>query len=158
MECPSCHANNVEGASFCSSCGTSLTSARAAEALADRLARLGAAVVDGIVLVAPVGVFAVVTPLLFHGPGGKTDASVFILLSLLIVLIFQMVLLTKDGQTLGKKALGIRIVKMNTGENGGFVPNVLLRLIANGMIGIIPFYGLVDILFIFRSGRRCIHA
>ena len=158
MECPGCHANNVEGASFCSSCGTSLTSVRAAEALAGRLARLGAAIVDGIVLVVPVAVFAVVTPLLVHGPGGETVASVFILLSLLIVLIFQMVLLTKDGQTFGKKALGIRIVKMNTGENGGFVPNVLLRLIANGMIGIIPFYGLVDILFIFRSDRRCIHA
>jgi len=85
-------------------------------------------------------------------------ASVFIPLSLLIVLMFQMVLLTKDGQTLGKKALGIRIVKMNTGENGGFVPNVLLRLIANGPIGNKPFYGLVDILFIFRSDRRCIHA
>ena len=158
MECPSCHANNVEGASFCSSCGTSLTSARTAEALASRLARLGAAIVDGIVLVVPVAVFALVTPLLVHGPGGETVASVFILLSLLIVLMFQMVLLTKDGQTFGKKALGIRIVKMNTGENGGFVPNVLLRLIANGLIGIIPFYGLVDILFIFRSDRRCIHA
>ena len=158
MECPSCHANNAEGASFCSSCGTSLTSARAAEALADRLARLGAAIVDGIVLVVPVAVFAVVTPLLVHGPGGETVASVFILLSLLIVLIFQLVLLTKDGQRLGKKALGVRIVKMNTGENGGFVRNVLLRLIANGMIPISPFYGLVDILFIFRSGRRCIHA
>ena len=71
---------------------------------------------------------------------------------------FQMVLLTKDGQTFGKKALRIHVVKMNTGENGGFVPNVLLRLIANGLIGIIAFYGLVDILFIFGSGRRCIHA
>ena len=59
---------------------------------------------------------------------------------------------------MGKRALGSRIVKMNTVENGGFVRNVLLRLIANGMIGIIPFYGLVDILFIFRSDRRCIHA
>ena len=58
---------------------------------------------------------------------------------------------------MGKKALGIRIVKMNTGKNCGFVPNVLLRLIVNGLIGISPFYGLVDILFIFRSDRRCIH-
>ena len=150
MECPSCHANNVEGAS--------LTSARAAEALADRLARLGAAIVDGIVLVVPVAVFAVVTLSLVHGRGGETVASVFILLPLLIVLMFDMVLLTKYGQTFGKKALRIHIVKMNTGENGGFVPNVLLRLIANGLIGIIPFYGLVDILFIFRCDRRCIHA
>ena len=63
----------------------------------------------------------------------------------------------KSGQTLGKKALGIRIVKMNTGLNGGFVPNVLLRIILNGLIGVITFYGLVDILFIFRSDCRCIH-
>ena len=68
-----------------------------------------------------------------------------------------MVLLIKDGQTLGKKALRIRIVKMDTGENGGFVPNVLLRLIVNGLLGIIPLYGLVDILFIFRGDRPCIH-
>ncbi len=157
MECPSCYADNVEDASFCSSCGTSLTSAGASAALAGRLARLGAAIVDGIVLVVPIAVFAVVTPLLVRGPGGETVASVFILLSFLIVFIFQMVLLTKDGQTLGKKALGIRIVKMNTGLNGGFVPNVLLRLIVNVLLWVIPMYILVDILFIFRSDRRCIH-
>jgi len=27
----------------------------------------------------------------------------------------------------------------------------------NGLLGLIPLYGLVDILFIFRSDRRCIH-
>jgi hypothetical protein len=27
----------------------------------------------------------------------------------------------------------------------------------NGLIALIPFYGLVDILFIFRGDRRCIH-
>ena len=68
-----------------------------------------------------------------------------------------MVLLIKDGQTLGKKALRIRIVKIDTGENGGFVPNVLLRLIVDGLLGIIPLYGLADILFIVRDDRRCIH-
>ena len=68
-----------------------------------------------------------------------------------------MVLLTKDGQTLGKHVLGIRIVKRDTGENGGFVRNVLLRFIFNRLLGIIPLYGLVDILFIFRGDRRCIH-
>ena len=79
------------------------------------------------------------------------------LLAFAVILIFQMVLLTKDGQTLGKKALDIHIVKVDTGQNGGFVPNVLLRVIVNGLLGIIPFYSLVDILFIFRQDRRCIH-
>ena len=55
------------------------------------------------------------------------------------------------------KAVDIKIVKYDTGKNGGFVTNVLLRAIVNGIIGIIPFYGLVDILFIFGEERRCIH-
>ena len=98
-----------------------------------------------------------VTPLLVHGPGSETATSVFIIFAFLVVFIYQMVLLTKEGQTVGKKPLGIRIVKMDTGQNGGFVPNVLLRLIVNGLTGVIPFYGLVDILVIFRGDCRCIH-
>jgi len=36
--------------------------------------------------------------------------------------------------------------------------NVLLRSWVNGLIGlVVPFYGLVDILFIFGSERRCLH-
>ncbi len=157
MECPNCHADNAEGARYCSSCGTSLTSARASANPAGRIARLGAVILDGFIYLIPPVILAVVTPLLVHGPGGGTVAAVFILIAILIVFLYQMALLIKDGQTLGKKALRIRIVKMDTGENGGFVPNVLLRLIVNGLLGIIPLYGLVDILFIFRGDRRCIH-
>ena len=157
MECPNCDADNAEGAGYCSNCGTSLTSARASAKLADRIARLGAFILDGFVYVIPPVILAVVTPLLVHGPGGETVSGVFIVVAILIVFVYQMVLLIKDGQTLGKKALRIRIVKMDTGENGGFVPNVLLRLIVNGLLGIIPLYSLVGILFIFRGDRPCIH-
>jgi len=118
---------------------------------------LGAFILDGFVYVIPPVILAVVTPLLVHGPGGETVSGVFIVVAILIVFVYQMVLLIKDGQTLGKKALRIRIVKMDTGENGGFVPNVLLGFIVNGLLGIIPLYSLVDILFIFRGDRPCIH-
>ena len=66
-------------------------------------------------------------------------------------------LLTTRGQTPGKIALGIKIVNKDTHENGGFVPNVLKRAILNGFIGFIPFYALVDILFIFGEEKRCLH-
>ena len=79
------------------------------------------------------------------------------LLFLLAIIIVQMVLLTRDGQSLGKKAPDIRIVMYRTGENGGFMPNVLLRMVVNGMLAFIHLYGIVDILFIFREDRRCIH-
>ena len=112
--------------------------------LAGRGSRLGAVIIDGLIGAVAYLILVFVAPALG-------------LLALATIFIFQMVLLTKDGQTLGKKVLGIRIVKFDTGRNGGFVSNVLLRVIVNGLLGFIPFYSLVDALFIFRQDRRCIH-
>ncbi len=82
------------------------------------------------------------------------------------VLLANLYFLTVAGQTLGKRALGIRIVRKATGENGGFVVNVLRR----GVLTCVPFVVLImihpllgwiwvwaDILFIFRLDRRCLH-
>ena len=118
-----------------------------AGALAGRGARLVAVILDTAIFVVVV-IIAVV--LLFISPW----------LSLVIgagFLIMETVMLAKDGQTLRKKALRIRIVKKDTGQNGGFVTNVLLRFVLNGILGLIPFYSLVDILFIFGPDRRCLH-
>ncbi len=112
--------------------------------LAGRGSRLVAAIVDGLVYVVPFFI------LLFFAP-------VLGWLYFVAILVFQMYLLSKDGQTIGKKVMDIRIVKVDTGENRGFVTNVLVRTILNGLIGIIPLYGLIDILFIFRGDKRCIH-
>ncbi|MDE2143826.1 MAG: RDD family protein [Elusimicrobia bacterium] len=43
------------------------------------------------------------------------------------VLVAQAALLSRDGQTFGKKIWGLRVVRRDTGENGGFVTNVLIR-------------------------------
>ena len=69
----------------------------------------------------------------------------------------QIVLLSKNGQTIGKKALNIRIVMVSFGQNGGFVPNVVVRAWGAFLISLIPLVGLVDVLFIFREDQRCIH-
>jgi uncharacterized RDD family membrane protein YckC len=68
--------------------------------------------------------------------------------------------LHSTGQTLGKKAQGIRIADLN-----GKVPNfgrlVLLRYLPINLTVLIPVVGslipLVDVLFIFRRDRRCLH-
>lgn len=80
-----------------------------------------------------------------------------LILGIAALWIYQIFLLTTLGQTIGKRFCGIKIVTHDTGANGGFVTNVLLRSILNGLISVIPFYALVDILFIFREDRRCIH-
>jgi uncharacterized RDD family membrane protein YckC len=78
-------------------------------------------------------------------------------LAALGVAIAQIVLLARRGQTIGKLLLGVRIVRKSTGENGGFVVNVLLRSVLNALLNMNPFYFLVDSCLIFREDRRCLH-
>ncbi len=70
---------------------------------------------------------------------------------------YYMSILTRDGQTLGKKIMKIRIVRFDDGSNPGFGRAIGLRVFLNGLLGFIPFYALVDVLFIFGSQQRCIH-
>jgi uncharacterized RDD family membrane protein YckC len=73
----------------------------------------------------------------------------------------QLWLLTVRGQTIGKIAFDIRIVRTRDKLMGGFVTNVLLRVVSGALIAMIPyfgaFYAVADLLFIFRSDRRCLH-
>jgi uncharacterized RDD family membrane protein YckC len=75
--------------------------------------------------------------------------------------IVQIWMLIKRGQTLGKRMLDIRIVRFSDEGNPGFVSAVLLRAVVPGLIGALPYLGmvftLVDICFIFRADRRCLH-
>ena len=158
--CVNCGIELLEDARFCPACGTAVLPVQQPSAtptqqarqpglpstladrglpesfgLAGRGSRLGAAFIDGFIGLVPYVILLAVAPIL----GLLLLAAVFIL---------QMVLLTKDGQTLGKKALNIRIVKVDTGLNGGFVTNVLLRFILNGLLGINP---------LLRTCRRIIY-
>jgi uncharacterized RDD family membrane protein YckC len=79
----------------------------------------------------------------------------------LALAVVQIWMLTTSGQTLGKRVLGIRIVRLGDDSNPGFVRAFLLRMVVPGLIGMLPLVGLcftiVDALFIFRADRRCIH-
>ena len=74
---------------------------------------------------------------------------------------YQIYLLTTQGQTIGKRKMGLRIVRVKDLSNGGFVTNVLLRGVVRAVIGVIPFLGAIftiaDPLCIFRADRRCLH-
>ena len=117
--------------------------------LATKKQRFIAAVADGVIVGVPYvlgSLESVPTPLRLVG-----------VLASLALLIVQLVMVAKHGQTLGKRFLGIRIVLKDTGENGGFVVNVVKRGFLNGLLSLIPGYFLLDSLFIVREDRRCIH-
>lgn len=89
---------------------------------------------------------------------GMIGVSVLLLVGLGI---YNMVLLTQRGQTIGKRAAKVRVVRTN-GQPADFVHAVLLRAIVMGLAqgvlgGCGSILGLVDVLFIFREDRRCIH-
>jgi len=75
--------------------------------------------------------------------------------------IVNIVLLAREGQTLGKKIVGVRVVRQADGGGAGFVGTWLLRAFVPGLLAAIPLLGdpfmLVNVLFIFGEERRCLH-
>jgi uncharacterized RDD family membrane protein YckC len=136
---------------------------------ADRMQRLFASIIDSLIFT-PIAVVTIIGGGLssFIGSASGTCPAASALPVLLLgvaaifaLVIFQLVLLSMSGQTIGKKIMAIKIVTSDGEHLPGFFKVVLLRLIVVGLIGSIPFAGwifnLVDILFIFRDDRRCIH-
>jgi uncharacterized RDD family membrane protein YckC len=118
--------------------------------LASRFRRLAAQLVDAALLTA----LALASMLSNVLPG---PVLVLCAVSALGLAVAQLVLLARRGQTVGKILFGLRIVRKETGENGGFIANVLLRTVLNGLLSMNPIYLLVDCCLIFRSDRRCLH-
>ena len=72
--------------------------------------------------------------------------------------IFNWVMITKSGQTVGKKLMSTRIVSESTGQIPDFVQGVLLRSIVFALLNqIVPFLALVDMCWIFGENRQCLH-
>jgi len=62
----------------------------------------------------------------------------------------------QNGQTIAKKMLGIKVVRRD-GSRVSVARLFWLRNVVNGLLGIIPLYGLIDVLFIFGEARECVH-
>ena len=128
--------------------------------LASRMKRLFARLLDGVF-----GLVSALVPgfVLTFLSDGNFDPESFLLgavVGIICFVIYQWYLLATTAQTIGKKYLKIKIVNKN-GEQAGFFVNVVLREWLMGLIGIIPAIGgiiqIVNILFIFRDDRKCIH-
>jgi|Laugresubdmm15sn_1035100.scaffolds.fasta_scaffold00974_5 uncharacterized RDD family membrane protein YckC len=145
---------------------------------ADRLTRLFAVLIDNVILALCVLPGAVLLGSAFFQividasrgiqpdftdiePGRLLLGAALIGLGAFSLLIVQIVMLSMRGQTIGKRLLGIRIVRFGDGSNPGFVRAWLLRSLVVGLIGTLGMVGnvftIVNYGFIFRADRRCLH-
>lgn len=131
---------------------------------ASRWDRLWAALIDGFIMM------VIVMPIIFLtgayddiSNGNQPSLTYSLLMGLVGIMLFTVLngkLLTKSGQTIGKRALGIKIVTLS-GELPGIKEHLLKRYGVYFLLGQIPIIGqflsLANILLIFGSEKRCGH-
>ncbi len=139
-------------------------------AKAGRMQRLLAVIIDSTVIVVPI-ILAIALPAYqdyVKRAGGTTGASSALPAAMLVALgvlllgyvAYQLYWLWKNGQTLGKKIMKIKIVRVD-GSRASFPRLLFLRAMVPGIVGNIPLLGpvltLIDLLFIFGEPKRCAH-
>ena len=140
--------------------------------LASRWARLGAVILDGLsgfIWFTPAYAtnFAMIAqqsrgnPLAVWINIAKTGGWFYLgLIGALVVLAIDLTLLSRNGQTIGKKLLGIKVVRVDRSPVSLFRV-FFLRYVFNTFLTLIPLlgslYSLVDSLMIFSESRRTVH-
>ena len=133
--------------------------------LAGRGARLLAWLLDGVIATLMIWLPALIVAAatgVFTQPSGQFDFSLLTLPLFLCALGFiawawiTLLLVARYGQTMAKRMLEIRVVRSD-GSQASLGRIFWLRNIVNGLLSMIPFYGLIDLLFIFGERRQTIH-
>lgn len=134
--------------------------------VATRWERLFAAIIDGLIQSVVLGIPALIFFGGWMGYVGAAAASpnsfkiVGGAIGFVVYLAINGYFLARDAQTIGKKAMSIKIVRMD-GSQADFMRIVAWRQAPIWICQMIPFVGsflaLIDILFIFRDSRRCLH-
>ena len=147
-----------------SSFSGSETTQNPSEELASRGARLLAAIIDGIIGAIIAVPFWMMTGAWDVMAKGQTLPLTYMIAGAVYGFIgFALIhyyFLNKNGQTIGKKLLSIRIIGIDD-QLCGAIPLLLKRYLPITLVSQIPIVGslliLIDILFIFRKDRRCVH-
>ncbi|WP_437905483.1 RDD family protein [Sorangium sp. So ce327] len=140
-------------------------SERAYDGSASRMSRFWAAMIDAVLAL------IIFVPLQYLGGVYRDFPKVseppfpqsllWALAGFVLTLVLHGTFLARSAQTIGKKALNIQIVNASDGKPAAFGTIVLRRLLPTSVVTLIPYVGavlsLVNVLFIFRKDRRCVH-
>jgi len=133
---------------------------------ADRGTRLGAALLDGLIMAGMTNLPMLVvllagTPFVGRQPGGGGSIVMALVPVLGLVGAIAWCWLTvkyvkENGQTIAKRIVGIKVIRAD-GSPASLGRIFWLRNVVNALLGVIPLYNFVEVLFIFGEGRQCLH-
>lgn len=133
---------------------------------ADRGVRLAAAILDAIILGVMVYGPLLAGLIVSGGPGGFEGGfdetivgpavAVAVCAGFIVWSALTIRFVSRNGQSIGKRLLGIKVVRAD-GSRASLGRIFWLRNVVNGLFSIVPFYSIVDWLFIFGESRQCLH-
>ena len=123
---------------------------------ADRGTRLVAAILDGLIAGAMIAIPMAIGGGWRRGGHPSPVGGLLALAGLIAWTWLTGLFVARNGQSIAKKMLGIKVVRTD-GSPASLGRILLLRNGVNTVLGIIPFYGLVDALLIFGEPRQCVH-
>jgi uncharacterized RDD family membrane protein YckC len=138
--------------------------------LAERLTRLGAAILDNVIVL--VAVYAPLMLVIFgdSSPGPTSDddgvspvviaGAAGAVLGLVVWSWFTLRYLIRGSQSIAKKLLDIKVVRSD-GSRASVSRIIWLRNFVIWLLSLVPLLGavvaLLDVLFIFGESRQCLH-
>jgi len=132
--------------------------------LATRGARFAGAFIDGLIVALLIWPYLLSTDYWARANAGTIGVSDLLgisLVSMILFLVLHGYLLQKYGQTIGKRIVGTRIVSSADNQIIQLGKVFSLRYVPIQLASVIPVLGtflpIIDVLFIFREDRRCLH-
>jgi uncharacterized RDD family membrane protein YckC len=93
-------------------------------------------------------------PVAFYG--ALATGGIFSAIGFVAWAVVTTILVAKNGQTIAKKLLGIKVVRAD-GSRASLGRIFWLRNVVNALLNILPFYFLIDALFIFSDRHQTLH-
>ncbi|WP_342381198.1 RDD family protein [Myxococcus stipitatus] len=154
--CYQCVRRGPDLLSYCQAC---LGMSSALLVSASRGDRFLANLFDAFAITAPMAIAGVAQGIASANKTGFSPIWLsFALLVTLVVLAAQVVGVARTGQSLGKRWRGIKVVRMDGSPVSLGVLILVRNLIPYGVSQLtFGVTGIVDLLFIFREDRRCLH-
>ncbi len=122
-----------------------------------RMKRFIGSLIDGFAMLGAILAGLLLVAVLVGDPKDAAVQVVILFLVLPIMLgICQAYMIAVEGRTIGKYCMGTKIVNQ-LGNPPGFLQGVVIRIWVVALLGTIPFFNLVDAIWIFGDEKRCLH-